>query len=327
MLPRVARAWPNGAARLSGPAAIRRALSVPAIVFLAGAVPATSFACACGCGVFDVGTASMFPTQKGAMTFVEYDYLDQDQNWSGTSRAAAANNTDKRIRTDFMTVGAGYQFSRSWGLSIEVPDWQRSFETADDTGSRGEFTHAAIGDIRIKAIYTGSSDDMSTGITFGLKLPTGDSTYLNFDPDTEIGAGSTDALLGAYHLGDLSADGEWRYFVQVQWDLPIRHRRSYRPGSELDAVAGAYYEGWSLHELVKVAPVLQLSGAYRRHDGGPLGDPVDSGYTRVLVAPGVEIDVKRVSAYVDLGLPLYRNSSGNQLVSSRYWRMNLSYRF
>ena len=144
MLPRVARAWPNGAARLSGLAAIRRALSVPAIVFLAGAVPATSFACACGCGVFDVGTASMSPTQKGAMTFVEYDYLDQDQNWSGTSRAASANNTDKRIRTDFMTVGAGYQFSRSWGLSIEVPDWKRSFETADDAGSIGEFTHAAL---------------------------------------------------------------------------------------------------------------------------------------------------------------------------------------
>ena len=34
---------------------------------LAGAAPGVSEACACGCGVFDVGTASMFPTHSGGM--------------------------------------------------------------------------------------------------------------------------------------------------------------------------------------------------------------------------------------------------------------------
>jgi hypothetical protein len=101
----------------------------------------------------------------------------------------------------------------------------------------------------------------------------------------------------------------------------------YRPGREFTANAGVYYEGWALGPSVKIAPVLQLSGSYRDHDGGPLGMPGDSGYTRVLVTPGIELDARQFTAYVDVGLPLMTNVSGNQLVSSKFWRVNLSYRF
>ena len=31
------------------------------------------YACACGCGVFDVGTASMLPQGPGGMAWLEYD--------------------------------------------------------------------------------------------------------------------------------------------------------------------------------------------------------------------------------------------------------------
>ena len=71
-----------------------------------------------------------------------------------------------------------------------------------------------MGDIRIKGAYTGFSADMSTGLTFGVKLANGDSSYPNFDADTQIGSGSTDLLLGGYHLGRLSADNRWTYFLQ-----------------------------------------------------------------------------------------------------------------
>ncbi len=42
---------------------------------------------------------------------------------------------------------------------------------------------------------------MSSGLSLGVKLPTGDWTYPNFDRDTSIGTGTTDLLLGGYHLG------------------------------------------------------------------------------------------------------------------------------
>ena len=56
-------------------------------------IPNAAWACACGCGVFDVGTSSMFPSGAGGMAFVEYDYMNQNRNWSGSSSAPAANNS------------------------------------------------------------------------------------------------------------------------------------------------------------------------------------------------------------------------------------------
>ena len=113
------------------------------------AVPGLSLACACGCGVFDVGTSSMYANHAGAMAFVEYDYLDQSQNRSGTSTAPAEDNADKAIRSTFMTIGGLYQFSRSWGLTVEVPYWYRDLKTSDAaTGAVVDFSHSAIGDIR-----------------------------------------------------------------------------------------------------------------------------------------------------------------------------------
>ncbi|HEX2668088.1 MAG TPA: hypothetical protein VHP13_06915, partial [Gammaproteobacteria bacterium] len=53
-------------------------------------VPTLALACACGCGVFTVGTSALLPNGTGGNLFLEYGYLDQDQNWSGTSSAPAA---------------------------------------------------------------------------------------------------------------------------------------------------------------------------------------------------------------------------------------------
>ena len=214
---------------------------VVALVF-----PALSLACACECGVFDVGTALMYASHAGGIVFLEYDFLDQHQNRSATSSAPAANNPDKEIRSSFMMIGAQYQFNRSWGMTVEVPDWQRYFQTTDAlSGELASFSHGAASDIRIKGTYTGFSADMSSGVTVGVKLANGDSSYPNFDPDTEIGSGSTDVLVGGYHLGRLAMDNRWGYFLQGQWDQPLSHRENYRSGAEGVVVAGLYFEGWA----------------------------------------------------------------------------------
>ena len=156
--------------------------------------PHPALACACGCGLFDVGTASTFPNGTGGYGYLEYEYLNQDRNWSGTSRAPAADNDDKDIETHFITAGLNYTFNRSWGVQAQLPYWQRYFKTTDDgTGDIVSFNHGSIGDVRLMGVYTGFSDDMSTG-TYGsgVKLPTGDYNFPGFDRDTEIGTGSTD---------------------------------------------------------------------------------------------------------------------------------------
>jgi hypothetical protein len=293
---------------------------------LVSALPGVGHACACGCGIFDVGTSSMFPTQTGGMLFVEEDYTDQNQNWSGTSSAPADANADKRLSTWFTTLGGQYLFNRSWGAVIEIPYWDRELTTTLADGSLGTFDHAALGDVRVKGLWTGLSADLSTGITFGLKLPTGDSTYPHFDPDTEIGSGSTDLLLGAYHLGSLTDDNHWSWFANAQWQQPLWHKQSYRPGAELDAAGGIYYGALSFGTL-RVTPILELRATYRGHDGGPDGDPANTGYTRAFVAPGVELGVGRTRVYADVALPVYTNVSGNQLVAAALFKLNVSVHF
>ncbi|MDE2157157.1 MAG: hypothetical protein KGJ32_14920, partial [Xanthomonadaceae bacterium] len=61
------------------------------------ALPGDAIACACGCGLFEVGTGGQLPTttQSGTTLFAQFAYLDQNQNWSGSSSAPAAANSDK----------------------------------------------------------------------------------------------------------------------------------------------------------------------------------------------------------------------------------------
>ena len=76
-----------------------------------------------------------------------------------------------------------------------------------------------LGDIRIEGIYTGFFADLSAGVTFGLKLPTGSYTEDPdvVDRDTQIGTGSTDILLGGFYRGNITKDEKWDWFAQCSW--------------------------------------------------------------------------------------------------------------
>ena len=283
-------------------------------------------ACACGCGVFAVGTSSLLPSGAGGTAFLEYDYMNQTQNWHGTSSAPAADNDDKNIRSDFFVAGLQYMFNRDWGLSLEVPYTNRLFIT-EDGGQLGSFHHSAFGDIRLMGMYTGFSDDMSTGVSFGLKFANGDYTYQGFDRDTSIGTGTTNLLVGAYHQMNLDADNTWTGFVQAHYDRAFNSRAGYRPGDELDSAVGVYYAGWEFGAKSSLAPVLQLLISDRWRDTGVASDNPDSGYQRVLAAPGLELDTGKLKFYMDVEFPLYQNVNGDQLVAPRLYKFIMAYSF
>jgi hypothetical protein len=298
-----------------------------AILFLLALAPTVAFACACGCGVFDVGTGTMMPTGVGGTAWLEYDYMDQNINWSGTGRSAPANNPDKEIVNNFFVAGGQYMFSRDWGAEVDVPYTKRTFNTTGDDGGPASFNHAGLGDIRLKGIYSGFSDDMSTGAVFGLKLPTGDSRYPHFDRDTSLGTGGTDWSLGGYHTGALTDNGLFNWFANGQWEHAFTVRDHYRPGDEYDAAIGSYYNAGTLSGTDKIAPLLQLIGSYRIHDVGANADPQDSGYRRLLVSPGVEYDVDAIKLYADIELPVYQNVNGNQLTAPVLTKFVVGYAF
>lgn len=292
--------------------------------------PLSAFACACGCGVFDVSTSTMMPTADGGKAWLEYDYLNQTQNSHGTHDAPRADNADKLIHTDFVTAGAQYMFNRSWGAAAQVPYANRDFKTQTDDPNPGDtatFNASSLGDVRLKAIYTGLSEDMSTGLTFGIKLPTGDFRTPNFDRDTQIGTGSTDLLFGAYHQGALLDETPFNWFVNGQWQQPVAVQDHYRPGDEFNAAIGVYDDNFYSGKAGKLTPLLQLIGSARMRDRGAEAHSGDTGYTRLLVSPGVEYDVNRISLYGDVEVPVYQNMNGNQLTAPVQFKFVVGYKF
>jgi hypothetical protein len=294
---------------------------------MGGLAPDDAAACACGCGVFDVATSSMLPGAAGGTIFLEYDFMNQNKNWSGVSSSPAADNDDKNIRTQFVTLGGQYRLDDDWRLIADIPYWQRQFKTLDDDGvDIDNFNHGAPADIRIKAAWSGNSDDRTAGITFGLKLPTGDSSYAGFDPDTSISSGSTDLLLGTYKFGSLSDDGSWQWSANAEYDQPVLHKPGYVPGAEIDAVFGVSYGGWAVG-TARIVPITQLIASYRMRDTGANADPAGSGYGRLLVTPGLQLTLADFKILADVGLPVFQDVRGNQLVASELYKLNVSYNF
>jgi hypothetical protein len=286
-----------------------------------------AFSCACGCGVFGVGTLPLLAPDMGGTAFLEYDFMDQNRNWTGSSAGLAANNPDKDLRTSFFTAGAQYMFDGGWGVMAEVPYWDRHFQTTEDMGNSVSFDHAAIGDIRLLGVYSGFSADMSSGIVFGLKLPTGDSSFAGFDRDTEIGTGSTDLLLGGYHAGALTVDNAWSWFAQGMWQHALAQRGAYRPGDEIDAAVGVDYSKGFITGMAAITPTLELVASQRAHDTGSAADPPNSGYSRLFVAPGAELDLEAWKLYGAVELPVAQHFNGNQLAASALFKFTLGYSF
>jgi len=267
------------------------------------------------------------------MFSLEYDFQDQNRNWSGSSKAPAANNPDKEIRTNFLTAGLLYMFNQSWGVSVELPFANRLFTTTGGATGNEIVTEnwTTIGDMRVKGVYTGFSPDMTTGVDLGLKLPTGNwkynDAYGDVDRDSEIGTGSVDFLVGGFHRQKLTPDFKWSWITEVDADMPAFTQDGYRPGLQFDEATGIQFNGWSTPQQ-SFKPSLQIKASERTRDSGwASASPVASGYERILIAPGVEIDLHPVMIYADIEIPVFAHVNGNQLVAPALFKVSAGYMF
>ena len=326
---------------------------LPALALL-NVLPAQAWACACGCSVFDVGSNALLPKEgdHGGAVYFEWDHSNQNTNWSGLSKAPAANNGDKNILTDWFVVGLNYMVNREWGFNVRIPSANRSFLTdANFPEAPGQATDiqrfhtSTIGDIEVTGMYTGFSNDMSKGVIFGLKLPTGDWKAIGFDRDTQIGTGSTDLVLGGFWRGLITGDNAWQYFAQTKLVVPLlTHSASdpnvggladYRPGVSLDTAIGITYNNWyHVGPFDKVAPLLQVIISHRQPDSGAAAFPGDTGYDRIFISPGIDItkvvddpNNRTFKLYGDVEIPVYQRVNGNQLVAPYLMKIVAAYTF
>lgn len=314
--------------------------------------PTQSLACACGCGIFDVGASTYMAateSDSGWSAWLRYSYMNQDQNWQGASRAPAYQNQDKDLKTSFYFLGTQYMINRSWSMMVELPVYDRSLTTTDDgtvfgpAGSiyTGHLTD--LGDLQVMGMYTGISADLSTALLFGIKLPTGNYTGptgplggAELDRDSLPGTGSTDPILGAYHVGGLSADNKLAYYVQGRYQFAAFTRNDYRPGNEFDGALGLTYIFGKVGPFTKLAPVVSVLGSLRAHDSGANADPPNSGYGRMLIAPGVDLRLAKLRIYADVEIPVYQNvnaanfavtGNSGQLEPARAYKLQIGYDF
>lgn len=319
-------------------------LATPAL-----ATPISASACACGCGIFDVGDNSVMPqsSDSGWTAFIRAAFMNQDRNHEGSNAASADDNADKRIATAFYTVGAEYRINSRWSVMAQVPLVDRRFTTTATNGDGEDVIEtkplAALGDAMVRVTYSGLFSDRATALHLGIKLPTGrisspTDLYGNqpYDRDTMPGTGSTDLQFGAAHAGTLGAGINW--FGQAQYQFAVAKRDHYRPGNELIGAVGISYDLTRPGAKVGIKPVLQLIGTVRAHDTGDNADPLNSGYRRLLVAPGLRLQLSRkLSVYGDVEWAVAQNvnaaspadnaDSMGQLVAPALFKIQLNYGF
>ena len=299
-----------------------------AIMLATALTPSLASACACGCGMFDVGMPGMaLPSSRGGSINLQETFLDQDQAMQGNSKIPLSQSPDQRINTTFTNLNAQYQFSRDWGMMAMIPYWQRSFDTNANFGNgAAQIVNSKVNtlsDIRLMGMYTGFSPDMSTGLIFGAKLPTGTYTAPGFDRDTQPGTGSTDILLGGYRMGQ---ERHWGWFAQGIYRSAVSTRDDYRPGNSLQLVVGMHYDAF--RRSTHIIPTLMVNATIRQADTGINSNTLNSGLKTVYLTPGVLVDItKRWQANASLYLPIYEYVNGIQLVPKQIASAGITYNF
>lgn len=281
-------------------------------------------------------------TSPGFSVDLSYDYLNQNQQRYGTGKAsgtlvnsqlAAGQEVEAYTKTQSMTTTLSYT-ADAWGVSAQVPYVKRTHGTYGTTAPLGstysDSSDSSIGDVRLVGRYSGFSEDRSSGLIAGVKLPTGNTNaYFNvnavtpagtpLDAGLQIGTGSTDLIFGGYTSGGFSHYG---WFVQGSVQHAVATRlalggATYRPGDAYSLNTGIRYAVFG----AKFSPMLQLNIIKREADSGtgvPL-DPVTnvpvSGGTLAYLAPGLSMHVgDSTLLYGFVQLPVYQNVNSLQIV-------------
>jgi hypothetical protein len=254
---------------------------------------------------------------------MRYEYVDQKHLRIGSHPISQADDTSdttelRTINRNLVTA-LDYTFSKNWAVSASVPVVNRAHSHIDDPAGAATFeawNFTRTGDIRVLGLYRFDNEKnpvVNYGLTFGLKLPTGDYRVTNADGaaaerSLQPGTGSTDAVAGAYYSAPgFHMDSSW--FAQFLVQQAVSTKDEFKPGDQYQLNVGYRYSfSDSLQGL------LQVNFLIKGRDSGANGEPDLSGSKSVFLSPGLSYSVTRdFQIYGFVQLPIYRYVNGIQL--------------
>jgi len=288
------------------------------------ALSTDAFACSsCGCTLNSDWSSQGISSGEGTRFDVRFDYFKQSDYRNGTSSVSRSNIPvgtevqDTTINRN-LNLGLDHSFNQDWAINLLLPIFNRSHGTYGEDGDYPDpaalitSSSKGIGDLRVTGRYQGLSADRSSGITFGLKLPTGETndTFNDGSPldrGLQLGTGTTDLLLGGYYFGSINRD--WDYFAQATVQIALNKHNDFRPGNGLNATAGVRYMGFE-----SFIPQLQFNTRIEKRESGAEADVDNSGATLIYISPGVTVPInKTVQAFGFIQLPVYQHVNGYQV--------------
>jgi hypothetical protein len=312
---------------------------VLSLLLLGSSVTPFAHACsACGCTLSSDWASQGLASSGGWRFDMRYDWFEQDQLRSGTdtvSRSSFTFPTDEEVQqytiNRNVALSLDYSPGKDWGFNVTLPWFDRAHATIAEGDTEVSKSHdTGVGDLRLVGRYSGFDAQRSTGVLFGLKLPTGkfDDTFDSgpqqgeiVDRGLQLGTGTTDALLGIYNFGALSQD--WGYFGQALLQQPLNSRDGFKPGTGLNINFGLRYTASATFE-----PQLQLNARVEQREQGANADVENSGATLVYLSPGVTWNpTRRLSVYAFVQAPIYQRVNGLQLEATKFASVGVHYHF
>jgi len=307
------------------------------ITFSLQSIPAQACS-SCGCTLNSEWSSQGYSVSSGVRVDLREDYYDQAQLRSGmhtVDRAALEIPSEQEVQQHTLNrntiVGIDYTPSRTWGLNVAIPYFNRYHTTIGEADTDVSTSHTkGVGDIRITTRYQGFSTDLSWGVQLGLKLPTGkaDEKFIDgpltgemVDRGLQHGTGTTDLIIGVYNFGNLNT--RLGYFIQVTAQAAFNSHDDFKPGHGLNINAGLRFL-----QAGRWSPQLQLNARFEGRESGSESDRDNSGATLVYVSPGTTLQVNSaLQLYGFLQWPVHQRVNGLQLQPVRFFSAGAQYKF
>jgi hypothetical protein len=275
----------------------------------------------------------------GSSLDLRYEYIDQDQPFAGGDKIAVGqiphHHDEVSTLNRNLVATFSHNYGNGWGVTLSAPVGERDHlhihhHQGENEDERWKFTEP--GDVRVIGRHdlASGSDPLrpsTTGLTFGLKLPTGRTTVANADGEAaersmQPGTGTTDLIVGAYYQQTLlNSDASW--FAQTQYQHALNSHDGYQPGAQFSADAG-YRHGFG----ERLGLQVQLNVVHKQADSGSAAEPADSGGRFVNASPGLTYALSsQLQLYGFVQQALYRHVTGVQLTANRAYLLGVTGRF